>query len=360
MVETSVIILNYNGKKYLKKCIDAALKQSYRDFELIVVENGSADDSTAYIKKTYAKALQGTQLRLLVNDKNYGFAEGNNIGYRQAKGRFVVLLNNDTIVERDWLQELVSKAKKYPELGLIGTGVQGSGDTLGAMLTKKRLTGINVSTEHVPHPTAEYEEKVLLDSFYVSGNGVLIRKQLFKEPFDPDYFAYAEDVYLSWWCRLLGKKVVSDLDARMDHIGGGTKKVTTTKFKSFLLFHGSKNQAMNILIFYEAKNIFKVMPLFVATQIGHVIDNPRKLFVKVKAALWIVAHLNSIGKKRRYIQRQRKVADSKIIPELSGKFFAEEVAVHHYNSVYRGVVRFANRCSLLYCRIVRLPVSELR
>ena len=145
----------------------------------------------------------------------------------------------------------------------------------------------------------------------------------------------------------------------MRHVGGGTKKVTSTKFRKQLLVHGSKNQLMNILLFYEWKNVLRTIPLVALMQIGHVVDSPRKFTVKIKATWWIIAHLPRVLRKRKAIQSERRVRDKEILPMLSGQFFDERTAKQLYRPSYQRIIRVLNWCSLMYCRIVRLPVKEL-
>ena len=96
----SIIILNWNGKHHLEECLSSVLKQTYKDYEVIVVDNGSTDGSQEYISSRFPS------VSLICNDQNYGFCKGNNIGIKASKGEYIVLLNNDTVVEQDWLQQL--------------------------------------------------------------------------------------------------------------------------------------------------------------------------------------------------------------------------------------------------------------
>ena len=88
-MKASVIVLNWNGKHLLGECLDTLLAQSYKDFEIILVENGSTDDSVTFIQNNYAD-----KVTLIVLENNQGFAGGNNIGIAKAKGKYIILLNN--------------------------------------------------------------------------------------------------------------------------------------------------------------------------------------------------------------------------------------------------------------------------
>ncbi len=105
----SIIILNYNADQLLLDCVESIMKTNYDNFEIIVVDNASADDSHKKCKEKFKK------IRLIENEKNLGYCEGNNVGIQDAKGDFIVILNPDTTVEPDWLSELVSVYNKCGE-----------------------------------------------------------------------------------------------------------------------------------------------------------------------------------------------------------------------------------------------------
>ncbi len=112
----SILIVNYNGKHHLKDCLDSVYKSNYpkNGYEVILVDNDSQDDSVAFIKKNYP------EVKLIESKENLGFAGGNNLAYQHATGKYIVLLNNDTIVEKNWLQELVKTAQDK-QVGIVAS-----------------------------------------------------------------------------------------------------------------------------------------------------------------------------------------------------------------------------------------------
>ena len=100
----SVVILNYNGRKFVERCLKSVLNTQYSNFEVIFVDNASTDGSFELVKSLFN--LNG-RLKIIRNDRNLGFAEGNNVGFTYSKGNHIVFLNIDTEVDRRWLRELI-------------------------------------------------------------------------------------------------------------------------------------------------------------------------------------------------------------------------------------------------------------
>src|SRR3989344_3399710 len=119
MKKASIIIVNWNGMKFLKNCLDSVYKQTYKNFQVYFVDNGSIDGSSEFVKKNYLKA------KIIQLDKNYGFAKPNNIAIKESfkdkEVEYIVCLNNDTIVDKNWLKELVKTARKDKKIGAVGS-----------------------------------------------------------------------------------------------------------------------------------------------------------------------------------------------------------------------------------------------
>ena len=98
----SIIIINWNGLRWLPDCFGSLGKQNYRNYEIIFIDNASKDDSVLWVKKHYPKT------KICINKTNLGFSDANNVGYKLAKGKYVLFLNNDTCVTKTFLTELVN------------------------------------------------------------------------------------------------------------------------------------------------------------------------------------------------------------------------------------------------------------
>jgi GT2 family glycosyltransferase len=111
-----IIIVNWNGKQYLDDCISSLEDQTYKFFKTIIIDNNSSDDSVEFIKKKFI------QIKIIQNTQNFGFAQGNNIGIKYAlqnNADIIILLNNDTIVDKNWLQEMINTANSNKKIGLV-------------------------------------------------------------------------------------------------------------------------------------------------------------------------------------------------------------------------------------------------
>ncbi len=133
MYAATLIIVNWNGRQFLKDCLDAVMAQTFTDFEVIVVDNGSSDDSVNFIRENYPC------VKIVCLDENRGFTGGNCAGFEVAQGHFIALLNNDTRVEPAWLGELVSVMHAQPDVGICASKIIIEGteliDSVGDLFT---------------------------------------------------------------------------------------------------------------------------------------------------------------------------------------------------------------------------------
>lgn len=209
----SVIIVNWNGGDYLKKCIDSLETQTFRNFELILVDNGSTDNSAIDIKQHYNGFVN-----LIRNKNNMGFCGGNNAGIRQAKGEFIALLNMDATVEPDWLKMLVQSAERNPGAGMWACKVvlnsnSSRFDSAGGLMFYPDGVCRNRGWQEKDIGQYEREEETLAPH----GCAAMYRREMLEEIglFDDNYFAYLEDLdlglrgqFAGWKCIYVPKAVV--------------------------------------------------------------------------------------------------------------------------------------------------------
>jgi len=209
----SVIIVNYNGAHHLKECLDSLREQTFRDFDVILVDNASTDDSVAFTRNTCPEAV------IIENRENVGYGGGNNAGIRQSRGRYVVLLNNDTKVDPQWLEKLIGPAEKDKRVGMCASKIMDYShpqiiDNTGLLIYRD---GVARGRGRLEKDAGQYalEEEV----FIPSGCAGLYRREMLEEIglLDEDFFLYVDDVDIGFRARLAGWKCMYVPDAIVYH-----------------------------------------------------------------------------------------------------------------------------------------------
>lgn len=197
----SVLILNWNGRELLGECVESVLAQTFRAFELIVVDNGSTDGSREMLRQRW-----GGNIRMVDLPCNRGFAGGNNAGIRVARGRYVVLLNNDTAVEPDWLAALSRATRRHPEAGMFTPKIlnyyrRDEIDNTGHVIYPD---GLARGRHRLEKDDGRFEEEG--EAIWPSGCAGVYRKDMLDEIglLDETFFAYGEDVDLGLRARWAG------------------------------------------------------------------------------------------------------------------------------------------------------------
>lgn len=120
--KVSIVILNYNGKRFNADCLYSVLSQTYGDFEIIFIDNASTDDSLEEVESVFPKEIATGRIRIIRNAENLGFAEGNDVGVAASRSTdYIWLLNNDTVADRDALRFLVESIEQDPQVGATGS-----------------------------------------------------------------------------------------------------------------------------------------------------------------------------------------------------------------------------------------------
>lgn len=312
----SVIIPSWNGEKLLKTCLSSLKKQSFNNFEVIMVDNGSTDGSVDYIRKYFP------EVKIIQLKKNFGFARAVNEGIRKSVGKYIFLLNNDTEINKDCLKFLVMDIQKkkvefvVPKfldfyqrdiLELAGNSfvIDAVGHLYSTAIGKKDSQKFSISGF----------------TFLAPGGGCLFQKLLFEKVglFDEDYFLYLEDADFSLRAQLAGFKGWYEPKAKIYHIKMATSS-KNTKLVNYLVF---RNMMITVLKNYPLKLI---LTNFNWLKIILVILNTIKYFLfkgqiitAFKAPLYIIFNLVKILRKRKIIQSLKKVSDEYIISNIAKK-----------------------------------------
>jgi GT2 family glycosyltransferase len=306
----SVIIVNFNGKKYLKNCLDSLYQGSYKNIEIIFVDNGSKDASVEFIKDNYKG------LTVVALEDNLGLSVASNRGSRAAKGKYLFFYNNDTIADINMIASLTGELESNPGIGIAGCKTY--------TYDGKRLINAGVPCDIFGYPYAKAAP------FYVDA-GIFIRKDLFEGlgGFDEKMFLYGEDRDICWRCWLSGYSVEVSAGAKFFHdsacITGNLGEYRTNINKRFW---SEFNALRSILKNYGAFSILLILPWYTAINLGEVLLFLLMGKVDIVKDAYLRSYVQNLKLikntllERKKIQRARAVSDWEIIlrlDKISGK-----------------------------------------
>ncbi|MBU1888394.1 MAG: glycosyltransferase family 2 protein [Candidatus Omnitrophica bacterium] len=320
----SVVIVYCNGKIYLEECLTSLRDQTYPEIEIIGVDNASSDGSTQFIKNRFS------EVRIIGNKKNYGFAKGNNIGIKASRGKYIATLNNDTIVDPDWIKNLVSIAEEREDAAMFASKIlfYGAHDLIESTGMVIYSDGIARCRGYSEKDGGNYDrvEDVLLPSACAAlyRKDVLLRAGLF----DEDYFAYCEDVDLGLRIRMLGWCCLYVPYARVYHHYSGTGR-DNLLFKAYLIERNRLWMVFKIFplpnlilaqgytlvryLFYLYGLLLNIRPVRKFYKNGSV---RRVLFILLKIHTVTLINLIKIIRKRLCISRDKKMKSREIVNSL--------------------------------------------
>lgn len=303
VVKVYLVVLNWNGKDFIRECLDSLQKQTY-PAEIVVVDNGSTDGSAELIEKEYP------DIHLIKEAYNHGFSGGVNIGIKHAMENgadAIALFNNDAVASKDWLKNLIDSMKKDKKIGIV----------TGKLMRDDRKhfdsTGDNYSIRGIPFPRGRNlvdrgqfnkEEYV----FGASGGASLYRVSIFKEIglFDEKFFAYYEDVDISFRAQLFGWKVLYQPKAVAYH----KVSATSSKLGNFAHFHSNKNFYFLYIKNMPGKLFVKYLPSFAYQAVRSAASSfiHLRIISYLKAILFVIVSVPAVLWSRRKIQKSRKVS----------------------------------------------------
>ena len=302
----SIIILNYNAGNLLLECIESVSKTNYDNFEIIVVDNASKDDSVNQCKEKFQ------EIQIIENEKNLGYCEGNNIGIRNAKGEFVVILNPDTMVDGNWLKELINGYKKFGD-GMYQPRflttdnhkiLQGTGNMI-------HLFGFGFARNKGDIDEGQFNKPESIG--YASGTCLFTSKKILEKlgMFDSFLFAYHDDLDLCWRAALENIKSYYIPSSIVYHPPEGY----TFKWNSFKFYLLERNRQYCLLTHYSRVTYFKMLPALMMVDIGVFFYYLKKgvLQSKFKATLNILKNFNQINSRYKQIQNKRLISDRELI-----------------------------------------------
>ena len=327
----SVIVLNYNAGELLLNCIESIKKSSYKNLDIIVVDNISTDKSQKICKEKYP------DIKLIQNDENFGYCEGNNIGIREAKGDYIIILNPDTIVESNWIKELISAYNKFGE-GLYQPKI--------LSLNEKQVLQSTGNMMHVfgfgfakdkGRKDGEADEEIKKIG-YASGTCLFTSRNVLDKVglLDSFLFLYHDDLDLGWRASQIGINSYYVPKSKIYHVESYSLKWSAKKFywlernrKYCLLTHYSKNTYAKM---YSSLCLVDLFVWFFYISKGF-------LGAKIKAELDIRRNRKFIETKYQELEKKKTVPDEKLIQEFPDEIFVPtNVSDNFMNGTFNSVL----------------------
>ena len=327
----SIIILNYNAGQILLDCFESVIKTNYDNFEIIIVDNASEDKSYRKCKEKFERT------RIIENGKNLGYCEGNNIGIKNAKGEFVVILNPDTTVEPCWLNELFSAYNKYGEalyqpkhLSLKEKSIIMS---TGNMMN---VFGFGYAREKGKKDTNQFNK--IEEIGYASGTCLFTSSAVLKKVglFDPFIFLYHDDLDLGWRASQLGIKSYYVPASIIYHAESYSLRWNAEKFywlernrKYCLLTHYSKQTYSKIFSTLLLVDFFVWMFYLTRGFLGS----------KIRAELNIIKNRKKIQKRYEELESKKIISDKELIIKFPDSLYVpSNVSGKNTNSVFNSLI----------------------
>jgi GT2 family glycosyltransferase len=303
----SVIIVNFNGKKWLERCIPSVLNSSYDNFEVIVVDNGSTDGSAEFIMKNYPN------IKLIRLKENKGWSYANNIGIKVSKGDIIICLSNDMEVHPQWITEIVNFMKANPAVGIVQCNSVSMWDRKTLDSSMNYLDKLGYAYGYAPL-------KIPYEVFFAEGMAFAFKREVVENVglLDHYYFMEYDDMDFCWRARLAGYKVYFLPSAIVYHARGGTVgKTYFQRIKNVELY--TRNHIVTLIKNYEVGNLLKILPIVLIIEITKAIyilivkKNVKVGVAILKGILQAIKDLKIVLKKRYYVQSRRKISDAELM-----------------------------------------------
>ena len=306
MQRVSVIIVNYNGRDYIQRCLESMSKQKYDNFEIVIVDNASQDDSLIVIKNSLIGLGLDKTTKIIELDRNLGFAGSNVRGFENAHGEYIALLNADAIAEPLWLQNLVNVMDSENKIGICASKIisyeSNEIDSAGDGFSKS-LQGFKRGEGELPE---EYGKRKYI--FGACACAALYRRTMLKEVgfFDEDFFLIHEDTDLNLRAQLRGWKILYVPEAVVYH------KVRSSigNMSDTAVYYTIRNRDYVRIKNIPAGIFLRCFPGFVMSIIAEFIYfvlKYKKLKLYIRAKKDVIRMLPEMMKKRSSILKRRQV-----------------------------------------------------
>ncbi len=307
----SVIIPNWNGAHFLPACLNSLRAQTHREHEVIVADNASSDDSRELLARDYP------EVKVVALDHNTGFTGACNAGLIAAKGEIKILLNNDTEVEPNWVEEVIAAFERHPKAGIVASKMLlfDKRDTFHTAGDLYRVDGVPVNRGVWQKDQNQFEEGRV---FSACGGAAAYRAIMLEQIglLDYDFFFSCEDIDLAWRAQLAGWQTVYTPKAVVYH------KLSATGGGKTASFHDGRN-FIYVLIKDVPMSVWKVhWNKMLRAQVGITVDALRAwrgeaARARLRGQLAGIIALPKLLSKRKKIQASRIVSDEYLFSILS-------------------------------------------
>jgi GT2 family glycosyltransferase len=323
-LSTSIIILNYNGGNDLFECIESIHQTKNCQYEIILIDNNSTDESHINCKNKFP------QIKLIKNNKNIGMV-ARNIGIKNTKSDFVVFLDSDTIVEKDWLENLIESFKKHGE-GLYQPKIleKKNKNVISSYGNMINIFGFGFARERNNIENIQFEKFSKIG--YTSGACTFSSLDTIKKigGIDEIFFAYHDDLEYGWRASLLGIDSFFEPKSKIYHRVSLTLKKSSKK-KFFLT---ERNRLICLKTLYSRKTFYRILPLVIILELGIFLYFITKGMgiMKIKSYISFLKLNSKIIEKQKNVEGIRKFSDKEIIKKFSNEFILPNDVVNTKNS----------------------------
>jgi len=333
----SVVILNYNGMDVLPRCLRSVYNSTYPNFEVIVVDNGSTDQSVDAAERDFPETI------MVRNGRNLGYSMGNNMGIARSKGEYVVLLNNDTVVHPDWLEELVKGAIQLnggfyqPKIVLMDDPkiINSAGNMI-------HIAGFGLCRGLGEPDVGQFEEMVEIG--YASGACVFAPRRAIEEIglLDPLYFAYNEDTDWGWRGRIFGWKSFYIPAAVVYHKWSRFGGLSSLKF-----YYIERNRIATLVKNYSNRTLILLLPILLMFELAVILYSlsSGRLPEKIRGYVGLFKSRRNLIEQRRQLQAKRRFSD-RVVMEV----FVDEMKHSYLGSAIGTVNKIVHLLSWIVTR----------
>ena len=332
----SIIILNYNAGKLLLDCVESVFKSKYENYEVIIVDNASKDNSHIECKEKFKS------IRLIENKNNVGYCEGNNIGIRNSNGDFIIILNPDTVVEPDWINELLNAYKKFGD-GLYQPKILSlyEKDILQSTGNMLHLFGFGFARDK------GLEDKVVHRNIekigYASGTCLFTSSKILRKIglLDPFLFLYHDDLDLGWRAAQVGINSYFVPKSVIYHAESYNLKWSARKF-----YWLERNRKYCLKTHYSKQTYKKIkLYLFLIDILVWLFYISKGFFLaKLRAELDVLKNKKHVKEKFYELEKKKIISDKELIINFPDSIFVPtNVAKEELNSFFNNFIKILSK-----------------